>query len=218
MNVLEAIRERRAVRDFKPEPVSAGLLYQLVSAASWAPSAMNEQPWHFTIVTDRAMLDEISRRAKSWLLTNLPAMPRSAHFRDILAEPDFNIFYNASCLVVISTDVNGPWMCEDASLAAQNMMLMATDLGLGSCWIGFAQGWLNSVEGRQLLNLSDKALVVAPLIVGYPRTLPPPVPRKAPLISWIGSRHIHGEKIAEEPELPGVHPDTDVKRRTSHDP
>jgi len=202
MNVLQAIRERRAVRDFKPEPVSAGMLYQLVSAASWAPSAMNEQPWLFTIVTDRTILDEISGKAKAWMLDNLPAMPRRAHFRDLLADSSFHIFYNAPCLIVVSATSTGPWVSEDAALAAQNLMLMAADLGLGSCWIGFAQGWLNSAEGHRILNLPQHSLVVAPIIVGHPRTVPPQVARKAPLVSWIGHRHIEGEEIVEEPEHP----------------
>lgn len=201
MNVLQAIRARRAVRDFKPEPVSAGMLYQLISAASWAPSAMNEQPWHFTIVTDKVILDEISAQAKAWTLKNLSAMPRPTHFRDIMAAQDFHIFYNAPCLVVVSTASAGPWMREDAALAAENLMLAATGLELGSCWIGFAQGWLNTPEGHQILNLSDTALVVAPIILGHPRTVPPPVSRKPPLISWIGQRHVQGEEIIEEPEL-----------------
>lgn len=201
MNILQAIRERRAVRDFRPDPVSAGMLYQLIAAASWAPSAMNEQPWHFTIVTDRAVLDEISAQAKAWMLKNLSAMPRPIHFRDLLMEQDFHIFYNAPCLVVISAVSTGPWMREDAALAAENLMLTATGLGLGSCWIGFAQGWLNTPEGCRILNLPDKALVVAPIIVGRPRTEPPPVDRKPPLVSWIGHRHAHGEEIVEEPEL-----------------
>jgi nitroreductase len=200
MNLLQAIRERRAVRDFKPEPVCAGMLYQLVSAASWAPSAMNEQPWQFTIITDRTVLDEISARAKAWMLKNLPAMPRRAHFLDILAEPNFHIFYNAPCLIVISVASAGPWTSEDAALAAQNLMLMATDLGLGSCWIGFAQGWLNTAEGHQILNLPEGALVVAPVIIGHPRTTPPPVARKKPLISWIGQRHFRNGDIGTNTE------------------
>jgi nitroreductase len=210
MNVLQAIRERRAVRDFKPDPVCAGKLYHLVSAASWAPSALNEQPWLFTIVTDRTVLDEISTRAKAWMLNNLTDMPRRAHFHDILAEPDFHIFYNAPCLIVISSASTGPWTKEDASLAAQNLMLMATDLGMGSCWIGFAQGWLNTTEGRQILDLPENAVVVAPVIVGHPRTVPPPVARKMPLISWIGNRHIKGEEVIESPEL--LAPRTDDTR------
>ena len=203
MNVLQAIRERRAVRDFKPDPVTAGMLHQLISAASWAPSAMNEQPWHFTVITDRTVLDEISDRAKAWMLNNLPAMVRSAHFRDILAEPTFHIFYNAPCLVVVSAISTGPWMIEDVSLAAQNLMLMATGLALGSCWIGFAQGWLNTAEGHEILDLPQKAVVVAPIIVGHPRTVPPPVARKASPISWIGQRDSNDRDLIEEPVLEG---------------
>jgi len=202
MNVLQAIRGRRAVRDFKLEPVAEGLLFQLISAASWAPSAMNEQPWFFTIVTDQAVLDEISSRSKTWMLQDLQAVPRPSHFRDILMHPDFDIFYNAPCLIVISTNSKGPWMAEDGALAAQNLMLMATDLGLGSCWIGFAQGWLNTAEGHNLLNLLKGAFVVAPIIVGHPRTEIPPVARKAPFVNWIGQRRMDGEYI-EEPVLEG---------------
>ena len=93
-------------------------------------------------------------------------------------------------------------MTEDGALAAQNLMLMATDLGLGSCWIGFAQGWLNTPEGHNLLNLPKEAFVVAPIIVGHPRTEIPPVVRKAPFVNWIGHRHKDGEFI-EEPVLEG---------------
>ncbi|HSS12918.1 MAG TPA: hypothetical protein VLL04_03435, partial [Rhizomicrobium sp.] len=74
-----------------------------------------------------------------------------------------------------------------------NLMLAALDLELGSCWIGFAQGWLDSEDGHNLLGLSRQNRVVAPIIVGYPKTAPPPVPRKAPIISWIG-------KISAAPE------------------
>lgn len=201
MNLLKAIRERRAVRDFTPEPVSAGMMYQLLSAASWAPSAMNEQPWHFTVITDRDILDQISISAKTWLLQNLPNIPRPAHFRDTLADPNFHIFYNAPSLIVISTTSAGPWMIEDAALAAQNLMLMATALGLGTCWVGFAQGWLNTSEGHNILVIPEGALVVAPIIVGHPRTIPPRVARKTPVVSWIGHRQFDGESHSEEPIL-----------------
>ena len=201
MNLLQAICGRRAVRDFKPEPVCTGKLYRLISAAGWAPSAMNEQPWLFTVITDRSFLDEISVRAKAWTIENLSGLPRSSHFHDILAEESFHIFYNAPCLIVISVTSGSPWMREDAALAAQNLMLMATSLGLGSCWIGFAEGWLNTAEGHQLLNLPDTERVVAPIILGHPRTVPPPVGRKLQRVNWIGHRYAQGEKIVEDPEL-----------------
>ena len=187
MNVLQAIRHRRAVRDYTAEPVSAGMIHQLIASASWAPSAMNEQPCHFTVITDQDLLNEISARAKAWLLKNIAAMPRSALFKDLLKDEEFHLLYHAPALIVISAPAQGQWVVEDCALAAQNMMLAATDLGLGSCWIGFAQGWLNTPEARDLLNLSGQNICVAPIIVGHPKTVLPAVARKAPTISWVGS-------------------------------
>ncbi len=68
LNFLQTIRDRRAVRDYTMEPVSPGIVYQLISAASWAPSAMNGQNCHFTVITDKSLLDDISAKAKTWLL------------------------------------------------------------------------------------------------------------------------------------------------------
>lgn len=65
-------------------------------------------------------------------------------------------------------------------------MLAAYAAGLGTCWIGFAQGFLNTPEGKQMLGLPDSWVPIAPIIVGHPEQLPPVVPRKAPEIVWIG--------------------------------
>jgi nitroreductase len=204
MEVLDAIRRRRAVRDYKSDQLSAAILRQLIAAASWAPSAMNEQPWHFTVVTDTALLDEISRRSKAWMLERVATMPRSSHFRDILADPHFHIFYHAPALIVVSASGDGQWRAEDCALAAQNLMLAALDMDLGSCWIGFAQGWLDTEDGRNLLGLSRQSRVVAPIIVGYPKTAPPPVPRKTPVISWIGELAATAETRPPSRETHGV--------------
>ena len=194
MNLSQAIRSRRAVRDFAGESVTPNMLRELVAAASWAPSAMNEQPWHFTIVTDRAVLDEISERAKAWSLANMADLRQAGHFRDLMSDPNFHLFYNAPALVVISVPASERWATEDCALAAQNLMLAAVERGLGTCWIGFAQGWLTSEDGRRLLDLPD-GVVVAPIIVGHPRTAAPLVPRKAIALIWIGERpsHVTGE-------------------------
>jgi nitroreductase len=195
MNLSQVIRDRRAVRDYTLEPVSPGVVYQLISAASWAPSAMNGQNCHFTVITDKSLLDEISTKAKAWLLKNGSSTLQSQHFRDLLSDENFHLLYNAPVLIVISAPSQNPWVTEDCALAAQNMMLAATDLGLGSCWVGFAQGWLNTSEGQDLLNLSRHFRSVAPIIVGYPKAVLPPVPRKAPAISWVGTT----SHLAERP-------------------
>lgn len=196
MNVLQAIRERRAVRDYKQEPVSAGLIYQLISSASWAPSAMNGQSCHFTVVTDSALLDEISTRAKAWLLENVSTLPQAAHFRDLLRDENFHMLYHAPALVIISAPSENQWAKEDCSVAAQNLMLAAASLELGSCWIGFAQSWLNTPDGQALLNLSSRNLCVAPIVVGHPKAVLPAIPRKAPAITWVGtSSHFYPDGV-----------------------
>lgn len=65
-------------------------------------------------------------------------------------------------------------------------MLSARAMGLGSCWIGFAQRYLETVEGKSLLGLPAGAVPVAPIIVGHPRRATPAVPRKSPDIRWVG--------------------------------
>ena len=201
MSVSRAIRERRAVRDYTHEPVSAGLIYQLIDSASWAPSAMNEQPCHFTVVTDPQLLDEISRRAKAWLLKSVAAMPRPNHFRDLLRDDNFHLLYHAPALIIIAAPQKTQWGIEDCALAAQNLMLAATSLGLGSCWIGFTQGWLNTPEARDLLDLSRQNLCVAPIALGHPKALLPPAPRKSPAITWVGNAHqLHSSRNAIHPQ------------------
>jgi nitroreductase len=65
-------------------------------------------------------------------------------------------------------------------------MLAAYAAGLGSCWIGFAQGFLNTPDGKNVLDLPAASVPVAPIIVGYPKASPPSVARKEPAIRWVG--------------------------------
>jgi len=104
----------------------------------------------------------------------------------MLADEDFHIFYHAPALIVIVGAAHGPWVVEDCALAAENLMLAAYAEGLGSGWIGFAQGYLNTNDGKSLLGLAAESVPVAPVIVGYPKAIPPAVPRKEPVIRWIG--------------------------------
>jgi nitroreductase len=88
--------------------------------------------------------------------------------------------------VLISAAAQGPWIVEDCALAAENLMLAAYAAGLGTCWIGFAQGFLNTPDGKKLLELPQAWVPVAPIIVGRPKTVTVDVPRKAPDVRWVG--------------------------------
>ena len=186
MELFEAIKGRRAVREFTAQPVDEAAIRRLIDAAVQAPSAVNQQPWTFTIVRDRAVLDRLSSEAKAFMLRTLPADAHAAHLRPILADPAVQIFHQAPTLVVISAAAQGAWVVEDCALAAQNLMLAAHATGLGTCWIGFAQTYLNTPQGKQLLDLPPAWVSVAPIIVGHPKAPSPGIARKEPTLRWVG--------------------------------
>jgi nitroreductase len=187
MDLREAIYTRRAVREYTAEAVDEKTIRQLIDAAVQAPSAVNQQPWSFCVVRDRALLARISREAIAHLLKTPPAvLAASPRFQELRRNPDFDIFYHAPVLIVISSAAESPWAVENCALAAENLMLAARGVGLGTCWIGFAQGWLGTPAGKAALNLPATHQPVAPIIVGHPKSAPPPLPRKEPDIRWIG--------------------------------
>jgi nitroreductase len=185
MNVLEAIEARRAVRSYLPTVVDDAKIGSVLRAAVHAPSAMNEQLWIFSIVQSTEQLARWSTRAKSILLDGAADDPKTQHYGPLLTDPKFNIFYDASTLVVIGTTERRTYTDADCWLAAQNLMLAACEAGLASCPIGFAIPLLNSPEIKAELSFPPAAVVVAPIILGYARNVPPPVPRAEPrILCW----------------------------------
>jgi nitroreductase len=187
MDLKEAIFTRRAVRSYTNKAVGDEAIRALIDAAIQAPSAINQQPCAFCVVRDQELLARISREAKAYMVNSTPIGLMSHHFNEILNDADFDIFYRAPVLILISTKADIPWATEDAALAAENLMLAARATGLGSCWIGFAQGWLGAPEGKAALNLPADYQPRAPIIVGHPKSAPAAVPRKAPDIRWINA-------------------------------
>jgi nitroreductase len=186
MDINEAISGRRSTREFTAQAMDDDTIRRLIDAAVLAPSASNGQPWTFTVVRDQALLDRISRDAKSFLLAGLPAGPEHDRRRASLNDDSFQLFYHAPSLIVISGTSQRPWVVEDCALAAQNLMLAAYSLGLGTCWIGLSQAYLNTTEGKGALGVPAAWVPVAPIIVGYPKTETPPVARREPEIRWVG--------------------------------
>jgi len=187
VDVDDAIAGRRAVRQYTREAVARDLILHLIDAAVHAPSAVNQQPWTFTVIRDPGVLDRISEEAKRHLLASAGNAAGAAdRFRAQFEDPGFHVFYHAPVLVLISAAAAGPWIVEDCALAAENLMLAAHAAGLGTCWIGVAQGYLGSAEGKRALGLPDAWMPVAPIIVGHAAAPAPAVPRNAPQIHWIG--------------------------------
>jgi nitroreductase len=190
MDIVEAISGRRSIREYKDQAIDEKTIRRLIEAATLAPNAVNQQPWTFTVIRDQTRLNQMSRDAKAHMMATMPSDmavgARADHFRTTLADPAFQIFYHAPVLILISGNAPGSWIVEDCALAAENLMLLAFSLGLGSCWIGFAQSYLNTPAGKQALGIPDSWVPVAPIIIGFPSAQPSAVPRKQAEIRWIG--------------------------------
>lgn len=186
MDFREALYARRSVRDYMSESIARSTIESLIQAAIQAPSAMNEQPWLFSVIEDQKLLDRISNAAKSHLLAQAPMGGEASQIRQMLEDPGFHIFYHAPALIVISAKGKRRWGVEDCALAAQNLMLTACAMGLGSCWIGFAQDWLQTEAGHAALKISADDVPVAPIIVGRPQSVAPHAARREADVRWIG--------------------------------
>jgi nitroreductase len=185
MDAVEAIYQRRSVRRYTDQPVEKETIRHLLDAAIRAPSAMNAQPWSFAIIQDPVVLRSLSDRAKRNLLEEHGDDPRMDRYREILGDPDFDIFYGAPVLIVVCAGQTGFFPTEDCCLAGENLMLAAVASGLATCCIGWARALLNKTEVKQELGIPADLAPVLPIILGHPDETPAAPPREAPrIVAW----------------------------------
>lgn len=185
MDVIDAIYSRRSVRAYGDQPVDQATVDALLKAATHAPSSMNEQPWAFVVVQDSKELTRWSERVKAHVLKRLKPDSPLIKYRDMLADPDYHVFHHAGTLIIICARPGAHNGEEDCSLAAQNLMLAAHAMGLGTCPIGFARPWLNLAGSKRECAIPATYTAVFPVIVGYPKGETAAVARKEPeILLW----------------------------------
>ena len=185
MELMETIYNRRSVRFYTEETVDKDTIEELIKAGIQAPSAMNVQPWAFAVIQDKELLQKISDETKVCLLASLSERPYLECYRQLFSDPEFHVFYNAPALIITLAKPEGAYASGDCTLAAQNIMLAAHSLGLGSCWIGFAQMSLNTPELKEQLGIPKEYTIVAPLIIGHPAKASVAVIKKEPeILFW----------------------------------
>jgi nitroreductase len=155
MDVFEAIKVRRSVRKYKREPIPSDKLKMILEATRLAPSAGNRQPWRFVVVEDAARKEALAEAANNQ-----------------------KFLQDAAVIVVAVGDpeVSARWYEKDTMIALEHMVLAATALGYGTCWIGA----FSEEAVKNLLKIPAKVKVVALLPIGVPCETPAPKPRKEP--------------------------------------
>jgi nitroreductase len=187
---LTDIYRRRAVRSYAKEPVTREDIQLLIDAAIHAPSAVNVQPWAFAIVQDAGTLARYAAEGKAILTDEPPSvevvesgLPELDRLRQMAAREDFALFHDAPLMIVIyATSLDG---VPDCVLAAQNLMLAASSIGLGTCPIGLARPLFNQAGLKDELGASRDWTCALPIVIG--RTFgdtPATSRRPAQIVFW----------------------------------
>jgi nitroreductase len=179
----DLLRTRRSIRDFQDREVESGLIREIIMDSCLAPSASNRQPWQFIIINRKDRLKQLSEESKANLLKDLEENPTTLlrNYEAILRNETFNVFYNAPCLVYIGGPRSVRSLEVDCALAASYFMFSAATRGLGTCWVALGSRIKNPATLREL-EIPEDYRIVAPVIVGYPRTMPDIPERRDPQI------------------------------------
>lgn len=140
MDTFEAIKKRRSVRNYTGDTISKEDLEKIINAGRWAPSGYNRQPWDFIVITNREMIEKLKIAAK-W-------MENAAAIIAVVLDPGASKF----------------WL-EDGAAAVENILLAATALGYGSCWL---QGYTEPREKsfKELLGVPPEKRLLTLIPIG----------------------------------------------------
>ncbi len=189
MELREAIKGRRSVRKYKPDPVPKEVIEELFEYALWAPSGMNRQNWYFVVVTGK-MRDEIvkicERAYREYIGKKVEKV--FSHKPHVVKETkSFFATLGGAPVVILAYADPGPESektdIQSVSAAIQNLLLLAYEKGLGTCWM---TGPISHAEEfNKLLGIKDKNFV-ALITLGYPDETPKVPKRKPGRVRYIG--------------------------------
>jgi nitroreductase len=148
MDAMEAILSRRSIRNYTSQKVSDQLIKELLEAAMSAPSAGNEQPWHFVVINDRNLLEEIIR-----------------------FHPYAGMLRKAQVAIFICVDLDlgdEGFLVQDGSAATENLLIAAHAKGLGAVWLGIYPLKERITGMLKLLDLPERILPLSLIAIGYP--------------------------------------------------
>ena len=157
MSLFDIIDKRKSIRKYLPDPINRDLILKCIDAARLAPSAENVQPWRFLVIDQPDIIEKIKKSAFSGLYKFTRFAAKAPVIVIILARLD--ILANR-----IGKQIQGTqYYLIDIGIAGEHFVLQATELGLGTCWIG----WFNEKKLRKELNIPGKYRIVSLISMGY---------------------------------------------------
>ncbi len=199
-NLIECIKSRRSIRKYRNDPVDRETIEQIIRAGKYAPSAKNSQPWKFVVVTNPEKIISLSnaikieiRKLLKWRFIQsfrhheLRDIETLQYLYGVSSVKQDSIFFHAPVVIFIVTEQK-KFYDESCACCAENMMLAAHTLGLGSCWIG--NGCFIGLNKKllQTIGVPSNCHIAASIIFGYPaETLGNPTIRKpcSDVIKWM---------------------------------
>ena len=185
---LKIIQTRRSTRKFLTDDLPENAIDAIIEAGQYAPSAKNEQAWHFTVIKSRSLLNLLNEACKSFFLsTNNELFQQRLNGSDVKS---FDLFYHAPVLIAVSGDAKAQEPLIDCSMAIENMLLAAESLEIGSCWVHAITYLSRTTEGKELLireNILPAGYELAGTCAfGYKAEEPKnPLPRKTDTVTWL---------------------------------
>jgi len=149
MNILDVIINRRSIRKYSSRAVPREMLMDLLKAAMYAPSAVNKQPWHFILLTDRSVMERIAE-----------AHPHAGMLR-----------HAPAAIVVLGDDTlahTSDYWPLDCAAATQNILLAAHGMGLGAVWLGVHPREERKKAISEIFHLPEHIKPFAVVALGYP--------------------------------------------------
>jgi nitroreductase len=187
MDAIDAIMTRRSVRKFRKRQVPDALLEKIITAGTYAPSALALQPWAFLVVQDRQFLQQVSDYCTPIMIS----LMKDAHdgmsdaFRALLKSKGSSIYYHAPTVIMIIGKTGSRFREIDCSLCAGNMMLAAHALGIGSCWVGSTEVAYDNKDVMAGFRIPEGYSPVGTIVFGYPAETPDAHDKHAPYVTWV---------------------------------
>ena len=191
--VEQFLRRRRSIRNYKDQPVERAKLAKLLEIACCAPSAKNNQPWHWTVVEDPAQTRRLAGMVIDWMRIVIQQHPQQAQLRGFprlvsaWEAGEERICRGAPHIIVVHGDKNYGFGAEDSALALSYLELYAPAIGLGSCWGGYFYSAVNAYPPLfEALGLPAGHRAFGAVMVGQPKLKYQRLPlRNEPKVSYL---------------------------------